>query len=186
MFAIDVPRSMDPSPFRCTVPDRRRSALLAVAGFAFAAVLLLLRDVDGWMAAVWLLVSSTAAAFGALFLIAAIAPDRFLLGVAPSVDGFELRRPLRSPRVIHFDEIQRIDAIAGGDGDRGDEISWRVHTRSGKVVLTQHMLHRSRLFDLLTAQLAIDRAALAAAGRHEPRGLELLWGRTFTIYEKRR
>jgi hypothetical protein len=182
MFAIDVPRSQDSSPFECTVPDRRRSALLAVAGLAFAAALLLLLPVDGWMAVGWLLVSSTAAAFGALFLIAAIAPNRFLLGVAPSAEGFELRRPLRNARVIHFHDIQRIDAIARGDGDRGDEIPWRVHTRSGTVMLTQQMLYR--VFDPLTARLTIDRAALAAAARHEPSGLEHLWGRAFAIYEK--
>jgi hypothetical protein len=38
---------------------------------------------------------------------------------------------------------------------------------------------------LLTARLTIDRAALAAAARHEPRGIEHLWGSAFTIDEKR-
>jgi hypothetical protein len=124
-------------------------------------------------------------AFGLLFLLAATMPHKFMMGVALAEGGFESRTPLRASKFVPFAEIQRIEALSRGDGSYGDEIPWRIRSRATKIEVTEEMLDASGLRKALESRLPIDQRALTAAHRHEPQGLDLLFGKPFTIYENK-
>jgi hypothetical protein len=173
--------------FRCTVPHRARSAILAVAGFILAAAFLpgLLIPSAGWMVYVLYACSLIAGAFGVLCMLAALAPRWFLIGVAVQEHGFEYRRPLRRPKTIPYSSINRIDAVRAGDGETGEEVRLVIYSDAGKATVTPDMLYPLRLVKVLESRLALDLDALRNALRYEPRGMDLLVGTRFLIYEKR-
>lgn len=167
---------MDQPPFRCTVPNRMRSALISLGSFAIATAFFFIPAV-GWVLFLF------PAAFAVLFLLTALLPGRFLTGIALSERGFEFRAPLRTPRLIPFTSIRRIEAFCRGDGEYGEAVHFLIHANAGKVLVTEDVLIRSGLHDILVSLPAFDRDALRDAAKYEPRGLDLLFGRRFTIYE---
>jgi hypothetical protein len=166
--------------FRCILPNRRYSAFLALFGLGFAAL--------GFTGAppgeAILFYASTLlfAVLGVFFLLAAVFPGWFMLGVALSGTGFELRRPLRLRRIIPFDSILQVQAVARGNGGGGADVAWRIRSTSGTVWIKHGLAGRSGLLQALHSRLPMDREAERAAHRHKPRGVEFLFGRRFTVY----
>lgn len=120
-----------------------------------------------------------------LFLLAAAAPGRFLSGVALIDDGFEFRAPLRSPKRISFKSIQRIEALARGDGGYGDSVHLLIRSRAARILIREDILAESGLLGILESRLPIDRAAYQQASKYQPRGLDFLLGKRFTLYEQK-
>ena len=173
---------IDQSPFRCTVSRTARgriwSAFVSVLAFASGVVFFFVPAV-GWLLFLFCI------SFGLLFLLAALVPGKFLLGVALSENGFEFRAPLRTPKFIPFTSIRRIEAFCRGDGDTGEAVHFLIYSHAGKVLVKEDVLYRSGLFKALKSQLAFDRDAYRDAAKYEPRRLDLIFGRRFTIYENK-
>jgi len=171
---------MDESPYRCTVP-RTVSGRIKYGGVALLTLVVGVAAFPIPFAGPFL--SLVCFSFGLLFLLAALAPKLFLLGAAVAEDGFELRRPLRMPKFVPFASIGRIEAFCRGDGEFGDEVHFVIHSRAGKVFVQEEVLHRSRLRGVLAALPGFDGDTLAKAARYEPSGLDLVFGKRFTVYE---
>jgi hypothetical protein len=171
---------VDQSPFRCTVSRTARgriwSAFVAFLAFASGVVFFFV-PVVGWLLLLFCV------SFGLLFFLAALVPGKFLLGVALSENGFEFRAPLRTPKFIPFSSIRRIEAFCRGDGETGDAVHLMIYSHAGKVLVKEDVLYRSGLFEALKAQLAFDQDAYRNAAKYVPRGLDLIFGRRFTVYE---
>jgi len=167
---------VDPSPFRCTAPNRVRSGFLSVGSFTTAVGIF-------FAPGGWSMLCPLPIALAILFLLAALEPNLFLMGVALLEDGFEFRAPLRAPKLIPFTSIQRIEAFCRGDGDRGDDVHFLVHTNAGKVFVREDVLYRSGLLKVLKSLPPFSQDAYRSALNYEPRGLDFLFGRRFTIYE---
>lgn len=161
--------------------------MMALAGMALAAAFLpdlLLSPPPGWILYVLYACFAFTAAFAALFMLAALMPRWFLTGVALQENGFEYRRPLRKAKRIRYDSIDRVHAVKAGDGEAGDDIRLVIYSNGGRAILTPEMLHRSGILKALESRLPLNGEALRNALRYEPRGMDLLLGRRFTIYER--
>src|SRR5262245_29546365 len=124
-----------PQAFECTVPNRWRSAWLALATGPFAAFFLAIPWHDGLSGRLpWAMLGFVSllglflGAFTLVFVLAALNPGWFLMGVVLREDGFEWRMPLRRPRRIAFDSIRRLQAI-NAEGD--DAIRVAVYSPEG-------------------------------------------------------
>ena len=123
--------------------------------------------------------------FALLFMLAALVPGKFLAGVALCENAFEFRAPLRTPKLIPFTSIRRIEAISRGDGSYGEAVHFLIYANAGKVLVKEDVLVRSGLLQFLVSLPSFDRDAYCNAGKYQPRGLDLLFGKRFTVYENK-
>lgn len=120
-----------------------------------------------------------------IFTCALVFPSRFRRGISIIDGGFIYFSPIGGAQSILFADIQKIEAISRGDGGQGGDVPFLIHSSTGKVLVLEGDLLRTDLLKKLEALAGFDEAAYSQALGHEPKWLDLIFGKRFDVYENR-
>ena len=121
--------------------------------------------------------------FFLVFFSALVFPKRFRRGVRLFEGGFEYISPIGGSRTIHFNDIIQIIALCRGEGDTGDCVPLQIQTRTQKVLIPEYDLYATKLIDRLKLIQGFDTEVYFDSIKYEVSGLELIFGKKYTVYE---
>jgi hypothetical protein len=135
----------------------------------------------------WLALSATFLflSLALLFLCGICFPASFRRGIQVVADGFQVWRPLRKPSLVRYSEIKSIVAVARGDGENNDELTFCFGTPNAKLSVYDHDLYVTGVFDQLTQIPGFNQAAFDRASSHEATLRDWLFGRRFSLLSQR-
>lgn len=165
------------STVRSTVPSRPETVKLVVA--------LLVLAVGSYFAFPPVIGLGAIVLFGglaALFLCGVFFPSSFLHGLQVVPGGFEIWRPLHKSLLIKYEEIESIVAVARGDGETNDELTFRVVTRTGAISVHEYDFYVTGVLDDLAKLNGFNQAAFDSASRHDASLRDRLVGKHFSLY----
>lgn len=120
-----------------------------------------------------------------VFFYALLFPERCMSGVRMRNDGFDFHASLRAPQFVRFADIRLIEAISSGGGPQGDDVPFVIHSIVGKVLVQESDLFQTRLFERLKELPGFDSDAYVRAANYDLKGLEIIFGKRFVVYEQR-
>jgi len=165
------------STVRSTAPSRRETAKLVLALLVFA-----VGSHFAFPPAVGLGAIVLFGSLAALFLCGICFPSSFRRGLQVVPGGFEVCRPLHKPLLVKYEEIESIVAVARGEGDTSDELTFRVVTRAGAISINEYDFYVTGVFDDLAKLNGFNQAAFESASRHEASFHDWLVGKQFSLY----
>ncbi len=107
------------------------------------------------------------------------------IAIRTSPEHLVIKKPWRSAVTIPWKAISGVVGVARGDGDCGDDVDIVIRWAGGAVSLADWPLVQSGLLTRLSTELWFDPDAYRQAMLHEPRGLDFVFGKRFSLMRSR-